>query len=336
MTITRARRISVLATLTATAFGGIALAGATTSHAAASHAKAGKKASTTLSIGLNRGDINPGGGATITGHLHSPTGDVSDRKIKLKEKPKGTTGWTTEKKRRTDDNGAVAFSVAPATTTHYKLDFHKTKSMQHSKSGTVTVKVEDTTSLTIAVAATSIEPGDSDTVNGVLSLDGTAISGGTVDLRAAAHHNKLAQVAKAKTDSNGDVTFPVSPSSTARFELTYHKTQTYAGARSATATIHVRKPSSLSIRARSSAKNTETINGALRGGGKQLAHKKVHLQTRPAGTKGWTSVDNAKTGHNGVVAFVEPAPKSKEDYRLRFDGDSSYDKCHSGVTTVKP
>ena len=40
----------------------------------------------------------------------------------------------------------------------------------------------DTTSLTIAVSATSIAPGASDTVSGVLSLDGTPLVGDTVKL----------------------------------------------------------------------------------------------------------------------------------------------------------
>jgi hypothetical protein len=314
--------------LAVTAAGGVAL----TAVPAAAHARA--KAHTTLSIRVAHGAINPGGGDVVRGNLQSTDHHNAGRRITLRAHPKGSTGWTRVARHRTRAHGQVAFQVTPSVTTRYQLVFFGNKKQQASHSGVVTVRVLDTTSLVISTAAKSIDPGESDTVNGELSLDGAPLAGETVRLLGAPRHHKLALIGTQTTDANGDVSFSVTPASTSRYQLVFRKTAEHAGARSAQTVIHVRKPSSLSIRAQAGRHDHEVISGDLRGGGHGLPHRKVTLQSRPSGTTTWHNVATHLTRRHGVVRFRVAAPTESTDYQLVFAGGPLYDGCQSGVVTV--
>jgi hypothetical protein len=329
MTSTLPRRTAAVTALAVAAFSGVALAGAAVS------ASAAPKAHTSLSIRAAKNAINPGGGDTISGDLRARAGHNAGRRIALLEKAKGTTTWTKDAVHRTGRQGFVAFAVSPTATTRYRLQFFGNKFQQGTRSGVVMVRVLDTTSLTISPAATSINPGDTDTINGVLSLDGAALVGDTVNLLGRQDHNKFANLGSAVTASDGSVSFSVTPPATSHYVLVFKKTATDRGARSAVATVHVRQSSSLSIRARSAKKTgKELISGDLRGGGHALAHRKVMLQDQPFGSSTWTTVATKRTGHGGGVGFTQPAPSSTENYQLVFSGGGLYDGCQSGVVTV--
>jgi hypothetical protein len=329
MTSTLARRTAAVTALAVTAFSGAALAGT------AGSASAAAKAHTSLSIRAATPGINPGGGDKISGDLLAPRGHAANRPVTLLAKPQGTPTWTKQARHRTGKNGQVGFQVTPTIATRYRLAFGGNKHLRASRSGIVVVQVRDTTSLTIAVASPAIEPGTSDTVSGVLSLDGTPLVGDTVDLRGGVRHHKLVKLGSAITGTDGSVSFSVTPAATAHYVLVFRKTETNAGARSAEATVHVRVPSTLSIRARIDQKTGgEVISGDLRGGGGGIPHRRVTLQDRPAGTATWTTVATKKTNHNGGIGFEVSTPTASEDYQLVFAGGPSYDGCQSGVVTV--
>jgi hypothetical protein len=321
------RRTAALGVAAVTGFGTVAL----TTAAASAHTP--PKAHTSLSIRAARGAINPGGGDVIRGNLQARGGHNAGRRIVLREHAQGTTAWTNLKRHRTARHGQVSFQVAPTETTVYQLVFFGNRQQQRSHSGVVTVRVLDTTSLVISTGASSIDPGDSDTVNGVLSLDGSPLAGQTVQLLSATKHQRLHATSSAMTDGNGDVSFSVTPPSTSRYQLVFRKTDTNAGARSAQAVIRVRQPSSLSIRARAN-NGHEVITGDLRGTGHGLAKRRVTLQSRPSGTATWTAVAKHHTKHGGFVSFRVPAPTASTDYQLVFNGGPFYDGCQSGVVTV--
>jgi hypothetical protein len=288
-----------------------------------------------LSIRALHGSVNPGGGDVVKGDLQAGDGHNAGRRVVLFAHPQGTEAWTQVGRHRTRLHGQVAFQVTPSITTGYQLRFAGNEQQQGSRSGVVSVRVRDTTSLTIAVGAKSIEPGTSDTVNGVLSLDGTPIVGGTVQLLGGAVRTKLQYIASAISGADGSVSFAVTPAESSRYVLVFKKTEADAWARSSVATIHVRQPSSLSIRARQNQKaGIEIISGQLRGSNKGLGHRKVQLQTRPAGVAVWSAVKTAVTRRNGIVMFKVPAPTVSEDYQLVFPGGPLYDGCQSGVVTV--
>jgi hypothetical protein len=327
MSSTLPRRTAALTVFAVTAFSGVALTGAVAS--AQTH-----KAHTSLSIRAIRGAVNPGGGDVVKGQLQSFDGHNAGRRIVLLARPNGAPGFTKVKRHRSGAHGQVAFQVTPSTTTRYQLAFFGNRKQQPSRSGVVTVRVLDTTSLPISVGAGSVDPGESTTVNGVLSLDGTPLAGQTVNLLSAERHNKLAFTASAITGDDGSVSFTVTPAATSHYRLVFKRTATDAGARSAIATIHVRMSSSLSIRARHGRHGNELISGQLRGGGRGLAHRKVTLQDRPSGTSTWTTVKGKFTNRHGVVSFAVPAPSASEDYQLVFPGGPIFDGCQSGVVTV--
>jgi hypothetical protein len=329
MTSTLPLRTAAMTVLAVAAFSGAALSGT----AAASPPT--PKSHTSLSIRTIRGAINPGGGDIVKGQLQSFDGHNAGRRVVLLARPAGTPGWTKAKRHRTRAHGQVAFQVTPATTTLYQLAFYGNKKQQASRSGVVRVRVLDTTSLVISVGSGSIDPGESDSVNGVLSLDGTPLVGDTVKLFGATRHQKLSYMASAITGNDGSVSFAVTPVVTSHYVLVFKKTDTNAGARSAVTTIHVRQPSSLSIRARHARQSgMELISGDLRGGGRGLGHRKVTLQDRPSGTSTWTTVGSKLTHRNGGIGFVVPNANVSEDYQLVFAGGPLYDGCQSGVVTV--
>jgi hypothetical protein len=329
MTFTIARRTAAVTALAVAAFSGVALVGsAVTANAAA-------KSHTSLSIRSVHAGINPGGSDEIIGSLHARDGRVGGHLIALFSKANGTTTWAKVKQHRTGVHGNIAFEVTPAVTTRYRLAFPGNKFQQASQSGIVTVRVRNTTSLTIALSATSIQPGSSDTVSGDLSLGGSALVGDTVDLASRNAHHGFAKIGSQVTASDGSVSFTVTPGITTQYVLVFVKNSTNAGARSAIATVHVLRTSSLSIRARANRKaGDEVISGNLRGGGSPLAHRKVTLMDRPDGTGPWTAVATHLTVHNGDVAFTEAAPTSTEDYQLVFSGGQAFDGCQSGIVTV--
>jgi hypothetical protein len=329
MSVTHLRRTTTLAVLVM-ATCGVALSG--TAAVAGTHLRA----HTSLSIRAVFGSVNPGGGDVVKGDLQSTDGHTAGRFVALFANTGATeTTWSQVGRHRTGVQGQVAFQVIPSATTRYQLRFAGNAQQQPSRSGVVVVRVRDTTSLTIAVGSSSIEPGDSDTVNGVLSFDNVPIVGGTVRLLGGVVGTKLHYLASASSAADGSVTFPVTPASTSRYMLVFNKTATNAYARSAVAAIHVRKPSSLSIRARQNTKlGIEIISGDLRGSFQGLAHRMITLLDRPAGTDTWSTVGKAFTKRHGVVVFKVPAPTASEDYQLVFPGGPIYDGCHSGVVTV--
>jgi hypothetical protein len=329
MTSTLPRRTAAVTALAVAAFSGVALAGAAVS------ASASPRAHTSLSIRAATASINPGGGDFISGNLNSPKGHVAGRWIHLLAKPNGSTTWSQLKMHRTAFRGHVGFQVTPTVSTRYRLAFDGNKFQRGSQSGVVSVRVRNTTSLTIAVSATSIAPGASDTVSGVLSLGGTPLAGDTVKLLGRHNPHGFAKLASATTAVDGSVSFTVTPAVTTQYVLVFNKTSTAGYARSAVATVHVLRPSSLSIRAKANVKKgVEIISGNLRGAGHALAHRKVILQDMPAGGSSWTTVATHRTNHNGGVAFTEPAPTSNENYQLVFAGGGLFDGCQSGVVTV--
>jgi hypothetical protein len=328
MTTPVARRVIAVTAVAFTVLSGVASAGA-------AQARTAERAHTSLSIRLATPSINPGGSDFISGSLRASAGRVVGRRIELMSKVVDTSTWTKVATRWTGAHGRINFEVTPTATTHYRMLFIGDAVQRPCVSGVVSVRVRSTTSLTIALGTGSIQPGGSDTIAGVLSLNSTPLAGETVVLRSRKPGHVFTKVGSATTASDGSVDFTVTPPSTTQYVLVFAKTATYEGARSAIATVHVLRPSSLSIRAVHRAKtDTEVISGSLRGPGMAIPHRKVMLQDRPTGSTTWTTVATHRTNLKGAAGFVEPAPTTSEDYQLVFAGGPIFNGCQSGVVTV--
>jgi hypothetical protein len=321
MTLTRARRATALTAVAVTAVGGAALS------LGAAPAFGSVRANTHLAVHTSARAISPGGSDVITGRLAHRGHGLAGRTVVLKDRAAGTTGFVTDGTATTGPHGRVTFTVTPSVRTVYRLVFAGGEALRPSTSRPVVVRVR-AAGLTISTAAKSIEPGDSDSVSGVLTDKGTPVSGATVKLRdhvVGSRRGGFALVATATTGTDGSVTFPVSPTVNTRY------------VRSKIATVHVRRTSSLSIRLKDSSISPETsaiISGQLRGAHKGLAGREVTLQDRPSGSSTWTDVAHHRTKKAGMVHFAPVPPTASEDYQLVFAGGVNYDGCQSGVVTV--
>lgn len=299
------------------------------------------RAHTSLSIRRAKGAINRGGKDIVAGTLRSNGHVARHQRVVLRREVAGVRHFTSVRAQRSGRHGRVAFVVSPGATSRYRLVFRGSRRLAPSHSGVVTVRVRRPSRLTISESARSIDPGQSDTISGVLTDKGTAVAGMTVDLRSrvanAKQGTKYAVVSSQQTATDGSVHFTVSPTASTDYVLTAAKSSTAPATRSKVELVTVRANSSLSIRAARSQVSpgeSDVISGQLRGSGKGLAGRAVTLQERASGSSTWTTVSSATTNGSGSVAFSEVPPTASEDYQLVFAGGEFYDGCASAVATV--
>jgi hypothetical protein len=291
---------------------------------------------TAIGIRVDPRQITPGGSADIRGRLHLArrTGHprpLVDQTLTLKQKNTDDS-WTAIGTQQTNENGVVHFTVTPAVTSRYALFFDGTQRLRPSRSRGVTIQVGQPTNLSITTSAASIDPGQSVTVQGVLTENGQPLAGQAVELRARpAHrrHHSFTTVGTGTTATDGSVSFMQSPTTDTVYRLRFRPTDTHNGSVSPTATVLVRRATSLSIRA-----DGDSVRGTLFGPRNNgLGNQTVTLQSSPAGADTWTDVTNGRTGPHGAIAF-DVTPTSATDYRLAFAATPRYQACHSGVVTL--
>jgi len=295
-----------------------------------------RRAPTAIGIRANPRSVTPGGTTDIRGRLHLArrTGHprpLADQTLTLKTKNTDHS-WTAIASAQTDENGVAHFSVTPATTTRYAIFFAGNDRFRATRSRGVTVRVGQPTSLSITSSATSINPGDPVTVQGVLTENGQPLAGQSVELRARPAHSRkgFATVGTGTTGADGAVSFTPSPTVDTVYRLLFRATSTANGTVSPPATVLVRRATSLSIRA----EGGNSVRGTLFGPrNNPLGNQSVTLQSSPAGAGTWSDVTSGRTGSNGGIGFVV-TPATATDYRLVFEATSRYEACQSGVVTL--
>ena len=312
-----------------------------TAGVSATAASADERVHTALDISVHDHSIAPGESDVVHGWLHTfshhPRG-LADKKVTLFDRPAGATDWSKVATHRTTRRGFTRFDVQPATTTDYRLVFAGTQRFAASHSPVDRVFVGQPTNLTIAVGSSSINPGESDTVSGVLTSNGEPLAGQPVALLARTNHqSRLHVIGSGTTGTDGSVSFNVSPTQTTHYRLLFRRTSTYQRAFSDAAIVYVRIPTSLSIRALKdtiASGQSDQISGTLLAPHRPLPGRTVSLLARAAGTTdAFVAVATAKTNKKGYVAFTV-TPTASEDYQLSFGPGPRYQSCHSGVVTV--
>jgi hypothetical protein len=290
---------------------------------------------TAIGIDVSPHSISPGESADIRGRLHLSRSTehprpLPDRQVTLKQQLTGDT-WQQVATGTTNDRGVVHFTVTPTQTTAYAIFFDGTQRLGASRSRVVSVFVGQPTNLSITTSATSINPGETVSVQGVLTENGQPFAGQAVELRArpAHQHTEFTTVATGTTASDGSVSFTPAPPVDTVYRLLFRHTDTAATAVSPPAGVMVRRATSLSIRAEG-----DTIRGALFGPrNNPLPNQTVTLQSSPASANTWTDVSSAQTGDHGGVGFTV-TPTGATDYRLVFAETPRFQACQSGVVTV--
>ena len=82
--------------------------------------------------------------------------------------------------------------------------------------------------------------------------------------------------------------------------------------------------------------HVDAVTGVLSSDGSGVAHETVALEARMGVTPRWKVVGAGTTGTNGAISFTLVAPKVKTQFKLVFEGDSTYRASHSNVITVSP
>lgn len=321
------RRAATVAALTATALS-----------AAVGTAAADTATATSLSIRSSHSLINPGQSNSISGTLlDSSNQSLANETVQL-QSHLPSQDWTVAAEKATNSNGFVAFTVSPRRTTLYQLVFRASGNYARSHSGVVTLQVRRAASLSIRLFRSSINPGGTDAISGVLKAGGSTLADKTVLLQSRGHSSdSWSTQASKQTGSHGYVRFLVSPSATRQYRMVFRTTQNIYRAVSAVVTVIVRKPSSLSIRSAADTVaqgQSDTISGVLLGAGQPLADRTVVLYERQAGTSSWTAEATQQTTSNGGISFTVTPPNAKEQYMLVFHTHPYYLPCHSGVVTV--
>jgi hypothetical protein len=284
---------------------------------------------TSLSIRAVRHMVRPDGSDVVRGHLRAGRIALAHRHVILVSHTAGAEGWTFEGVHWTRHDGGVAFRVDPSDKTAYRLVFLGTPLLRPARSAVV--RVLDRPDVSIAADPAQLTRGESTTISGVASDQGTPIAGATVKLLArkagAAHHVKV--LGSGTTAADGSVSFTVTPAVTTAYRLRLVHTTGVRASLSDAARVTVRLPSSLSIRGRATSADF-VVSGTLRGGGHMLAHRTVTLQSEASGSSDWTDAGTAKTGKAGAVRFHEPTAPGTS-YRLAYAGGPRFASSTSGT-----
>jgi hypothetical protein len=180
--------------------------------------------STTLSATESAAVTAPDQSDVITGALLSGTVPVAGQSVRIYRYVASDHQWVLHDEATTSSAGTVAFTVTPGATDYYQLVFEGSSADGPSHSGVVTVVVTKLpTTLSIQEATSAITAGHQDVISGVLQNGPTAVAQHLVYLyRYSTSAKKWVAVAADLTNSSGQATFTVTPSSTSSYELQFH------------------------------------------------------------------------------------------------------------------
>ncbi len=283
---------------------------------------------TTLSVRATHHVVRPNGSDVVRGRLRTRRIPLPHRIVILVSRTAGSDRWTFEGAHRTGRLGAIDFRVKPPVDTAYRLVFLGTQLLRPARSAVVRIVTRP--DLTISADPTRIERGETTTISGVASDEGTPIAGATVNLLARkAGVHRLRVVESGTTADDGSVSFTASPRVTTTYRLRLVHATGVRAALSEAARVAVRIPTSLSIRGRTT--ETEFVaSGTLLGGGHPLAHKPITLLTQAPGSDEWIEAGTARTNRHGGVRFHE-AEAPSTSYRLAYAGSPRFAPTSSGT-----
>jgi 5-hydroxyisourate hydrolase-like protein (transthyretin family) len=328
------RAIGATAVAAAMAAATLSVAGAAS---AATHRQA--KTPTTLSITEAATTINPGQTDVISGRLLTGPKPVVGKTVYLYDYDSAAKKWEPLAVDLTGSAGRVKFTVAPAATTAYELQFHGSPTLAASRSGGATVLVtRPSTTLSAAEATAVIAPGQSDVITGTLLTAAAPVADVAVRIyryNSAEHAWVLHDVAD--TNSSGQVAFTVTPGATDYYQLFFEGNAAEAPSHSGVVTVLVTKlPTTLSVAEATTsitAGHHDVITGDLLTGPTPVAAKVVFLYRWSGSAKRWEALAVDLTNSSGEVTFTV-GPKTTTSYKLEFHGTSSLYSSDSGDAVV--
>jgi hypothetical protein len=215
--LTRAIAGTAIATATALTVAGVASAATSTTPV---------KAPTTLTVVAAKAKITVGQKDVLTGTLLTGTKPVVRQVVRLYRYNIKAKKWILNEAHVTGKYGHVFFTVKPAVTSTYELVFRGSARFAASRSNRATILVlpvfRAPTSLSIALAATSITAGQKDVITGTLTTGTKPVVRQIVRLyRFSATANKWILVQADVTGKFGHVFYTVKPAATAHYDLVF-------------------------------------------------------------------------------------------------------------------
>ena len=235
--------VAVFAAATAFAVTSTADATATTKTAALTTTTA--KTGTALSVTAAQSTIRAGQKDTVSGTLLAAGNPAAGKVVGLYRYSDRLQRWRLIRVKLSSKTGAVTFTVRPEITRRYELVYRGNSTLAASTSGAATITVEPSgvkrvTALSISAAPTSITPGHTTSVTGVLTTEARPLGHRIVSLyRYDATTKKWVRIAVGLTGQRGAVRFVREPSATGTFELVYSGTPTLTAAHSGQVTVTI-------------------------------------------------------------------------------------------------
>ncbi|GAB3251367.1 hypothetical protein [Nocardioides dilutus] len=320
---------SLLGTVVAVAVAATpALAGMTNAPASASAPERAVKNETTISIRVNDRRVEAGETTKVRGNLNiKKSDDEPGRLVTLEAKTADDAAFTAIGTATAGPRGGLKLQVAPAVTTRYRWYYPGDADTRASRSGVARIVVgpgqgdgtPERIKTTLSIRATD-RPVDHDgdsLVRGKLLARGVEIPHRQILLLARTAGNPFAPVATARTDRDGVVRFPVSPTVKTAYRLKFQGTRLLRPARSGVVRIGVRPE--ISASASPSPINpgeSSTVSGLVTYEGAPYVGATVDLLARHPGRHGrFSVVATGTTDPLGAVSFVQ-SPLRTTVYRL--------------------
>ena len=293
-------------------------------------ANAAVKKETTISIRVSDTRVDPGESSKVRGNLNIKESDAEAGKVvTLEARPEGSAGFTAIGTATAGDHGGIKLVVTPDVTTRYRWYYPGDDNTRASRSGVARIVVgpgdgdgngPNRIRTTLSIRATD-RPVDADgdsLVRGKLMARGIEIPNREIVLLARTEGQEFAPVAMQRTDHDGVVKFPVSPTVKTAYRLKFEGTQLLRPSRSGVVRIGVRP-----VVTASAAPTTidpgevTTISGAVSYEGAPYVGATVDLVARNAKRKHATFavVATGTTDAAGAVSF-DQSPSRTTVYRL--------------------
>jgi len=305
-----------------------ALAGVTATQASASTPERAVKNETTISIRVNDHRVEPDESTKVRGNLNIKGSDDEPGKVvTLEARTAADASFSAIGTATAGPRGRLRLAVTPAVTTRYRWFYPGDADTRASRSGVVRVVVgpdqgdgsPERIRTTLSIRATD-RPVDGDgesLVRGKLLARGIDIPNRAILLLARTADNPFERVAKARTDRDGVVRFPVSPTVRTAYRLRFEGTRLLRPARSGVVRIGVRPIVTASAApTRINPGESTTVSGLVTYEGAPYVGATVDLLARrPSRLAEFSVVATGTTGPLGEVSF-EQSPTRTTVYRL--------------------
>lgn len=309
-----------------------ALAGVTTSASASTAGTSAERATkhqSTISIRVHNRRIEAGDSSKVQGNLNiKKSGGEAGRLVSLEARAEGATGFTAIGTAVAGSNGGIKLSVTPAVTTVYRWSYPGADDARASRSGVAKILVGPRTGdgngprrlkTTLSIRATD-RPVDDDgesLVRGKLLARGIDVPNREVILLSRTAGNAFAEVAMSRTDRDGVVRFPVSPTVKTAYRLRFDGTRLLRPSRSGVVRVGVRPViAATATPKRVNPGETTTVSGLVTFEGAPLVGATVDLLGRHKNRHARFAVlATATTDALGAVSFAQ-TPGRTTVYRL--------------------